>query len=409
MKKIGCLIMKTFNMYVKTVIYNEHEKILLLKQKREDKKQRWDLPGATFTEEQSFDETVINNVQKEIGYYVYPGKIIGIADYTGKSEKEVHVIMEGTILNGELLLSKDYETYTWVDISRIKDYPLVPWLHNYIQNNKYPFKDVETEIEELTNRRQRRIEVIQEDMMSSINSGDNTEKINNSVKSSFGLLKDTIKRTFHPKEAIVTQTTPKPNDLYQEQENKEEDKSNIADKLNFRFKKDEEEYLDDIVLKPSENDIFIEHEDNTEDEIIISHEDVVKEDIIIDTAKTTESIKEEPTVEKITKVEENKEISDDEKIIKPMNSEPKKVFDMNVNKQVNMKSPSDKNKEPEIKIIKKDEKTPHIRTEKESKEKFSFNSENIKRSGWKDRLNRLNRTNANDEKKEIPRPKGQRK
>ena len=66
--------MKTFKMYVKTVIYNEQGNILLLNKKRINKKPSWDLPGSSFTEEESFDETIINNVQKEIGYYVYPGK-----------------------------------------------------------------------------------------------------------------------------------------------------------------------------------------------------------------------------------------------------------------------------------------------------------------------------------------------
>jgi hypothetical protein len=66
-------------------------------------------------------------------------------------------------------------------------------------------------------------------------------------------------------------------------------------------------------------------------------------------------------------------------------------------------------KEPEIKVIHKDEKTPHIRTEKETKDRFSFNSENIIRSGWKEKLNNFNRTEANNEKKNIPRPKGKRK
>ena len=65
------------------------------------------------------------------------------------------------------------------------------------------------------------------------------------------------------------------------------------------------------------------------------------------------------------------------------------------------------NNEPEIKVIRKTDKTPLIRTEKESKEKVSFNSENITR--WKEKLNRINRTDASDEKKNIPRPKGQRK
>lgn len=367
--------MKTFNMYVKTVIYNEQNKLLLLKEKRDDKKNRWDLPGATFTEEQSFDETVITNVQKEIGYYVYPGKIIGIADYTNKTDKEVHVIMEGNILNGELLLSKEYETYNWIKLDRIKDYPLVPWLHNYIHNNKHPFEDVETEIEELTNKRQRRREIIQEDLMNSIHSKNKTEKINGGVSSSFSLLKDTIKKTFHPREAQVTQTTPKTNEIYREQEEPKENKK-ISEKLNFRFKhKPEEEYVDKSVLESNEGDIIIEHDTeniNSNDEntdIIIEHDEEVPDEIIPETYVENKS---------------------DEKI------------DIKVDKQENST-----NNEPEIKVIRKTDKTPLIRTEKESKEKVSFNSENITR--WKEKLNRINRTDANDEKKNIPRPKGQRK
>lgn len=367
--------MKTFNMYVKTVIYNEQNKLLLLKEKRDDKKNRWDLPGATFTEEQSFDETVITNVQKEIGYYVYPGKIIGIADHTNKTDKEVHVIMEGNILNGELLLSKEYETYNWIKLDRIKDYPLVPWLHNYIHNNKHPFEDVETEIEELTNKRQRRREIIQEDLMNSIHSKNKTEKINGGVSSSFSLLKDTIKKTFHPREAQVTQTTPKTSEIYREPEDPKENKK-ISEKLNFRFKhKPEEEYIDKSVLESNEGDIIIEHDTeniNSNDEntdIIIEHDKEVPDEIIPETGVENKS---------------------DEKL------------DIKVNKQENST-----NKEPEIKVIRKTDKTPLIRTEKESKEKVSFNSENITR--WKEKLNRINRTDANDEKKNIPRPKGQRK
>lgn len=389
-------MMKTFKMYVKTVIYNEQDKILLLNKKREDNKPSWDLPGATFTEEQSFDETIINNVQKEIGYYVYPGKIIGISDYSGKEEKEVNVIMEGTILNGDLLLSKDYETYTWVHLDRITDYPLTPWLNDYIQNNKNPFKDVETEIEEITNKTQRRRETIHEDIRNTINSGNNSERINEGVKSSFSLLKDTIVRTFHPQEAKVTQTQPKTNQIYQENvDTEDEEKESFVNKLNFNFKRPEQkEYIDETILKNNENDIIVEHDDS---EIIIDNTDNMTEDndiVVEDVVPEENSIIKKPIAKK-------------------------KIFDMNINKQQNMKASVKKikkvirenkpKKEPKIKIIHKDEKRPHIRTEKESTEKLSFNSENIKRNGWKERLNRINRTDANNQKKEAPRPKGQRK
>ena len=48
--------MKTFNMYVKTLIPNEKGKILLVKEKRMDERPRWDLPGVALTEDESFDE-----------------------------------------------------------------------------------------------------------------------------------------------------------------------------------------------------------------------------------------------------------------------------------------------------------------------------------------------------------------
>ena len=385
--------MKTFNMYVKTVIYSEHDKILLLKQKREDNEQLWDLPGTIFTEEQSFDETVIANVQKEIGYYVYPGKIIGIGDYTSKTEKDVYVIMDGTILNGELLLSKDYETYTWVTIDRIKDYPLVPWLNDYIHNNKNPFEDIERELEELTNRRHRRREVIQEDLISSLSS-DNEEEASSKGKSSLSLLKETIIKTFHPREAKVTHTTPKTNELYQEPEINEN--KSFEDRLNIRRKKEEpsDEYLEKAILKDSEDDIIIDHEDIDDKrvDIIIEHDD-----------NQEEADKNTSTDNNTDIIVDHSEDEDNTPETKEEKTETEK-FDMNVNKEENLKD-DNKNSEPEIKIIHKDEETPLIRKEKESK-KVSFNSDNI--SSWKERLNKMNRTEANDEKKKIPRPKGKR-
>ena len=410
-------------MYVKTIIRNEQNKVLLLKQKREDDKQCWDLPGSTFTEEQSFDETVITNVQKEIGFYVYPGKIIGIADFTSKTEKQVHIIMEGTILNGELVLSKDYETYTWVDLSRIKDYPLVPWLHNYIHSTKHPFEDVESEIEELTSKKsRRRRKFFQEDNRSSTSSKNKTEK-SNEGKSSFSILKETIMKTFRPRQVNVTQTTPKPNS-YSEEGNSELEENEIESKLNFRKRKDEpdKEYIEEAIIKKGEDDIIIEHDEDTpemdinqkdivQENIAVEHdtEDIIidhkSEDIIIDHESEDIIIDHESEVNKENIVEEK--LPDNEEVEKTIENESdKKVFDMNVNKQVNMKGLNDK-EEPEIKIIRKDERTPHIRTEKEDKEKVSFSSDI--RHGWKERLNKINRTEANNNKKEAPRPKGQRK
>ncbi len=412
--------MRTFNMYVKTIITNDQGNILLLKQKRDDNKQRWDLPGSTFTEEQSFDETVITKVQKEIGYYVYPGKIIGVGDYTSKKTKEVHVIMEGNVLNGELLLSKDYETYAWVKIDRIREYPLAPWLHEYVHNTKEPFKDVITEIEDQQNSRRSKREIFQEDVSEEERKETGFGKSESGIKSSFSILKDTIIRTFHPKQAHVSQTTPKTSELYQEPDIIPENNS-IEEKLNIRHKKDEpdEEYIEEALLKSSEDDIIIEHDpsdlpDEEVADIQVEHEESASErgDIIIDHGSDDIIIDHED--DEIIIDENTADITTDEKtedivsgsgdiIVEHDNKDKneRKVFDMNVNKDNNTL------REPEIKIIRKEDETPLIRKEKESKERISFSSENF-RTGWKERLNRINRTEANNEKKEAPRPKGRR-
>ena len=248
--------------------------------------------------------------------------------------------MEGTILNGELLLSKNYEAYAWVILDRIKDYPLTPWLNKYIKNNKNPFGDIESEIEEINNRNQRRYETIHEDTEDNI----------------------------------------------------------ILEKLNYNFKKDEnQDYINEAVLKNNTDDIIIEHDD-----IVPDKEDIVSDiDVHTDNTDNVEHA-----------------VTEKESPIKKSISKSGKLFDMNINKEHNMKDNVNKikkvikenePKEHQIKIIHKNEKTPHIRTEKESTEKVSFNSENIKRNSWAERLNRINRTDANNKKKQIPRPKGQRK
>lgn len=379
--------MKTFNMYVKTFILNERNKVLLLREKRMDKKPLWDLPGSKFTEEQSFDESVITNVQKEIGYYVYPGKIIGTSDYSDKDTKEVNIIMEGTILNGELRLSDKYEAYTWIETERINEYPLVPWFNQYIQKNKHPFEDVQMEIDDYNERKNRRIEVTREDLRSSIHdTPSQNNQLNDGIKSSFGLLKDTIIKTFHPREAKITRTEPKSNELYNKQSKKSKN-SKITDKFNFSLKKNKKEEESSIKRKIQEtingtnsNDIIIEHENGPKSNI----------------PKENKTEKAKTRFSKVTKT-----IKKESKT----KNKAKKIFDMNVNRTQNMKEPV---RTPEIKIIRKNEETPHIRKEKESRERVSFDSESVK-SGWKDRLNRINRTDANNTKKEAPRPKGRRK
>lgn len=410
--------MSKFNMYVKTIIRNNEDKILLIRENRTDNKDRWDLPGAPLTDDESFDEALIENVQKQIGYYIYPKEIIGITNYTQYNSKNLTVIMESVFINGDLILSHNYSDYKWINIEDINKYPLSLWLNNYIKTNKNPFHDVEEIIDELDDKIDVRDAIIEENIATE---NPNTfeepqKKVGRSLKSSFGLFKDAIKRTFHPKRAKVEHTEPKEN-LYIDYENTEDEIeyegefSQQAQQFINQSRHEDEVILtdnnisdDDIILTdniPSADEIF----HSSGDEIIVEHdiETIIQpdsNDVVDDTGVINLDM---PSSDDEIIVDKTQELQDELVDTKPVDEI--KTDDDNKN---NVEAVKSSIKDHEFKIISENQAVPYIRKEKESEEKISFNSEGINRHNWKDKLDKFNRTKANDKKKQVPHPKGKR-
>ena len=378
--------MSTFNMHVKTIITNEVGKVLLLKENRSDRKKRWDLPGATLTEDESFDEVLISAVQKQVGCYIYPAKIVGITSYTKYGNKYLTVIMESVILNGDLILSDEYDEYKWIPIDEIKKYPLVPWLNRYIKDTKDPFNDIDEIINEIRDKNEMRNDLIKENFLSGFRHKKSDDyddyddededdyqpeyeekQSKKGIKSSFTLFKEAVVRTFNPKKAEVKKTQPKEN-------------------LFTQTPSVEDEYEQPMMnYQPPTADMS-----SYSDEITIDHDD----EIIIDD-NINDIIVDEPKEQ--IKVESKEEVD-----IQPQ--QPNK--DAVIKSHTTKKTTSD---DHNIKVISKDDKTPRIRKAKESDEKVSFNSESINRRNWKDKLNEINRTDANNQRKQVPHPKGRKR
>lgn len=412
--------MSKFNMHVKTIIRNEEDKILLICENRDDRKDRWDLPGAPLTEDQSFDDALVRRVQKQTGFYVYPREIIGITNYTQYNSKNLTVILDSIILNGHLGLSSDYVDYKWIDLSEISKYPLSQWLNNYIKTTKNPFHDIEDVIDELDDRMDVREAMIEENIASRDSNAfeDSPKKVGRSLKSSFGLFKDAIKRTFHPKRAEVNRTEPKEN-LYIQYETPE-------DEMEYEgvFSQEAEDFInktfsdDEIIIKGHDIDdddvIFTDNHNNYPDDIVVDHSD---EEIVVN--HDIETIIEPDSSDMVDDVgilSDNSSdeivISHDDDSVTSVNSID--VDDVSINAEVEASNDEHVNnskfsiKDHKVKVISENQAIPYIRKEKESEEKVSFNSEGINRHNWKDKLNEFNRTKANDKKKHVPHPKGKR-
>lgn len=370
--------MSKFNMHVKTIINNEAGKILLLKENTTDRKKRWDLPGAPLSADESFDEALVKNIQHQTGYYIYPTRIVGITDYNQYSNKHLTIIMESVIINGDIILND--EEYKWIRIEEITNYPLVPWLKNYIKNTGHPFNDVADLLSEYEQKQNIREEMLAEKIISenkAFKDDDIKENTGRGIKSSFGLLKDAIKRTFRPKKAEIHRTEPK-DDAYTTYRPEE-----IYDEV-------DEEAME-IITTQHDDDIIIEHDDAP-----MTTYQRVPTDGMVDEASFEEAVDHTNIFKHIK--EEN--MVDEIVIDHEDDDEPSPIQSKYIKSKGRIRN-------HDVKIIKENTKTPHIRKEKVADEKVRF-SAGVNKSNWKEKLNQFNRTNANDKKKQIPHPKGKR-
>ncbi|MCD7781672.1 MAG: hypothetical protein LUG89_03125 [Methanosphaera sp.] len=413
--------MKSFNMHVKIVIISEHGKILLLKERNTGRRPLWDLPGSDLTDEESFDEAVMNQVPKDIGFFAYPGQIIGTTLHKTRNGNHLYVIMESHTRNSDIILSEKYDSYVWINIERIGEYPLVPWLNNYIKHEENPFEDVTIALQEMDIKEGYKQDVIEEnmdnytesitsmipsfdDITGRISLDDNesqespNQKEESSSKGSFGLLKDVINRTLHPREAEVTHNQPKER-IYPETPSINEEE--LEEQLNFKFKNSDDDiiithdaYDDDIIIDHSEDDInknpddiLLESLDNNSDSLLVNS-DVFDsdDDIIIDHSEDEVIIEDQIVTDEV--------VQSDEKIAQKSTEERKiKGFNMNVNSDQNMKK-----QEP---LIIKSEPKQDTEPRKPATEKDD------KKVSWKERLDNFSRTDANEERT-VPKPKGKR-
>jgi len=131
------LIEYVFGLAVRAVITNEDGKILIIKRSSDSKTNpgKWELPGGKVDQGESFDKALLREVYEETNLKIKLDNVIGASQQDLPLIRAVHIIMSGSIVDGELNLSSEHEGYAWEFLENLKDYELADWLENFIMTS----------------------------------------------------------------------------------------------------------------------------------------------------------------------------------------------------------------------------------------------------------------------------------
>lgn len=123
---------KFFELTAKAVIVNEENQVLLVRREKHDPiaPGKYDLPGGRVETGEGIRESVIREVEEELGVEVELGPVIYAFDFGKEYEKECEIGNEKVIFNGkglrflafykgsEIKLSKEHDKYEWLSLEK---------------------------------------------------------------------------------------------------------------------------------------------------------------------------------------------------------------------------------------------------------------------------------------------------
>jgi 8-oxo-dGTP diphosphatase len=131
------MINHVYGLAVRVLLTDQEGKILILKRSTDSKTNpgKWELPGGKVNQDESFDHALIREVYEETNLKITLEHVVGASEQNLHIIRAVHIIMSGTIIEGELTLSSEHEGYAWVQMDTLSDYELADWLQDYVNQS----------------------------------------------------------------------------------------------------------------------------------------------------------------------------------------------------------------------------------------------------------------------------------
>ena len=130
---------KPYSLSVKIAIKDNDGRYLFLRRSQTSSWNpgRWEFPGGKLHPGETFQDAIHREVGEETGFEIELVKMLGAVEDETNGFRIVHLIMEGRIESGEVVISGEHDKFEWVKWSDIDGYPLCKYVQDF--RNIYGF------------------------------------------------------------------------------------------------------------------------------------------------------------------------------------------------------------------------------------------------------------------------------
>jgi 8-oxo-dGTP diphosphatase len=133
LEKYGLMSSKPYSLSVKIAIKNSDGRYLFLRRSQTSNWNPglWEFPGGKLHPGESFQEAIHREVSEETGFEIKLLRMLGAVEDDTNGFRIVHLIMEGSIESGEVVISSEHDKFEWVKWAEIDNYPLCKYIVDF--------------------------------------------------------------------------------------------------------------------------------------------------------------------------------------------------------------------------------------------------------------------------------------
>ncbi|MCX6645221.1 MAG: NUDIX domain-containing protein [bacterium] len=124
---------KPYSLSVKIAIKDNDGRYLFLRRSQTStwNPGRWEFPGGKLQPGETFQEAIHREVGEETGFEIELIRMLGAVEDETNGFRIVHLIMEGKIESGDVVISSEHDKFEWVKWSDIDNYPLCKYILDF--------------------------------------------------------------------------------------------------------------------------------------------------------------------------------------------------------------------------------------------------------------------------------------
>jgi 8-oxo-dGTP diphosphatase len=125
---------KPFAISVRMMIQDTSGNYLLVRRSINNKSNvgKWEFPGGKIEPGEEFYNALLREIKEETGLTVNVEHIVGVTESETSTLRIATLIFEGTKQAGQICISEEHDTYTWVKPQELSTYDLISHLKNFV-------------------------------------------------------------------------------------------------------------------------------------------------------------------------------------------------------------------------------------------------------------------------------------